>query len=57
MACDPFDNFPKEQDAPSAPDKGVNTGVTDTYGGGLKEGYQSPEKINTTPFVGGVDFA
>lgn len=50
------DNFPKEHDAPSAPDKGVKTGVTDTYGGGLDKGFQNEEKINTTPYVGGIDY-
>lgn len=50
------DNTPKEQSAPSMPDKGNNTGVTDTYGGGLDKGYQEPEKINTEPMVGGIGY-
>lgn len=29
----------------SMPNAGVNTGVTDEYGGGLDKGYQSPKKI------------
>ena len=27
------------------PDRGVNSGVTDTYGGGLEVGYQNPMGI------------
>jgi len=39
----------------NAPDKGVNTGVTDTYGGGLDKGYQSKEPIK--PAYSGIDYA
>ncbi|ROH88003.1 hypothetical protein ED236_00475 [Pseudomethylobacillus aquaticus] len=40
---------------PSIPDRGVNTGVTDTYGGSLSEGVQNRTKLNTNP--GGLDWA
>lgn len=29
------------------PDRGVRTGVTDTYGGNLEQGYQNEGKIDT----------
>ena len=45
MANDIFDNSHKETAPPSIPDKGINVGVTDTYGGGLKDGYQGKASI------------
>jgi hypothetical protein len=29
------------------PDRGVRSGVTDTYGGNLEQGYQNEGKLNT----------
>lgn len=43
---DLMDNTPKDQKAPSIPNAGVETGVTDTYGGGLTDGYQNPKPIS-----------
>lgn len=45
---DTFDNIPKDPKSPSIPNAGVNTGVTDTYGGGLEKGYQDEKKIERT---------
>lgn len=54
---DVFNNHNTEecQKPPSMPDKGVNSNVTDTYGGGLDKGYQSNETIK--PVSNGVDYA
>jgi hypothetical protein len=45
MAKDIFNNHNtekcQEEAVGNAPDKGVNTGVSDTYGGGLDVGYGS----------------
>lgn len=59
MAKDIFNNHNTEQcqkdEAPSIPDKGVTTGVSDTYGGGLEKGYQSENTIK--PSNGGLNYA
>ena len=58
MAKDIFNNHNTEkcqEDAVgNAPDKGVNTGVTDTYGGGLDKGYQDNQPIKP---ASGLDYA
>lgn len=58
MAKDIFNNHNTEQcqkdEAPNIPDRGVSTGVSDTYGGGLDKGYQSNESIKP---VSGLDYA
>jgi hypothetical protein len=59
MAKDIFNNHSTEKcqegEVGNAPDKGVNTGVSDTYGGGLDKGYQSNESIK--PANSGLDYA
>jgi hypothetical protein len=37
-------------------DRGVNTGVTDTYGGGLDKGYQNANKIDTGGLAGVLEY-
>lgn len=37
-------------------DRGVNTGVTDTYGGGLDKGYQDAQKIDTSGMAGTLEY-
>jgi hypothetical protein len=44
-------------DTKGIPDRGVKTGVTDTYGGGLDKGYTDASKIDSTGLAGGHDFA
>ena len=40
MAVNPNDNFPQGEDPfKSLPDRGVSTGLTDTYGANIAQGY------------------
>lgn len=41
------DNFPKEHGAPSAPDRGANTGVSDTYGSNLTTGLSEKSTFDS----------
>ena len=50
------DNVVKDNEPPAIPNKGVETGVTDNYGGGLDKGYQSPSKIKPEPMNGEIGF-
>jgi hypothetical protein len=57
---DLMDNTPIDPDkcnCDSMPDAGVDTGVTDTYGGGLDKGYQNKKPIANDGMESYVGFA
>ena len=56
---DLMDNAPVDPDCncDHMPNAGVNTGVTDTYGGGLENGIQGQKKLEKDSMDSHIGFA
>lgn len=57
MAVDQFDAKPQGEDPfKGMPDRGVSTGLTDTYGANIAQGYDTIKSTSeTSPMMEGVN--